>query len=1074
MKRIPAVIALTAALSFGVSAHAQTSFADVPAGHWAQEAIKRAVDCGIILGYPDGTFRGKQAITRYEAAAMIGRLLDAVATGKCGLPGSGAPVEIDTEAMEALQNAVQELSADLADQGVRISELEDNAVSQDDLSRVEELATEARDLAEAAAGVEPGEAGVSAEDFAALQDQVTSIEELAQEARDLAEANAANGESTTGGASAEDVAALVDQVEAAGIAADTALAQSRDLQDSVDALGGRVDGLESQLGELGATVEGQADSIAALNDLVVLLNQDVLSLQDRVSALEGQLENVNGQLTEINGQLETTASADDLEALREFTTLLRRDQTALADRVSDLEARIGATEKKNADQDARLDVLEANGFTVSGTISLSYYVSRVWTGGGAGVKSASDFDIDRLGLAAFSSGTAKDQSNFEFADFLGGGYKLDPATVIADITSPGDKAKATSATVDGQNRNAVLGSTEGNVKPAFTLSLAFKQRNLTEASKGYQSYPFLLTLSVDSGDLGAPFNPTDGSNGSDNINPVSLKISKLAAKYVVGAAPVTVDFGINPGYKFGAYAGNNGSGRGDGFVATADAGFLGLKLTGIYGSKGGNRNKSGDPLVTDAKKVNVYFWGIKGDAQLIPGITGGVYYISEDDDVISNANLANFNGRDLYGAYASGKAFGFLSLEGEYDVSVNRDNGSANHPVAGYAKAGVDLGFIAINGNYRVVSDKWTSTIGLGSDSGYPYKINQQGFGVSGGLSLGFIAIGGFFDQRNAYVKGTAVGDAPEYGFGGVKYTPTKAWVADTATSFGVGAGIRLIGFDIFGGFASTANSDSIVAATKRNESIITVGAKHDGSKTDALIKGLNLSAGFDSLTATGDKDYAFAGFGDGLKGQSAASAKNITGSVIHAYGDFALSLGGLSITPAAYFSSVSATVETAAALKASPAASNFGIKLTATVPLGFLKLNGGVAFDSTTFSGKDLTAADIKLASSTLWFTVGVSFDQFLLPNSSLSIAFASRTDSNRNGKGLGPSFSSPVGFEKWGATVNNNNLNESGIYSTWSYYGLEFKYGYFVLVGSNLADGKATDPILGQAFSMSYKLKF
>ena len=330
MKRIPAVIALTAALSFGVSAHAQTSFADVPAGHWAQEAIKRAVDCGIILGYPDGTFRGKQAITRYEAAAMIGRLLDAIKEGKCGLPGSGAPVVIDNAAMEALQNAVQELSADLADQGVRISELEDNAVSQDDLSRVEELATEARDLAQAAvdaaeANVGSGDTGdaataddiaalqeqldalqeqadsaVSPEDFAALQDQVAAVEELAQEARDLAEAAIDSGGSDGTGASAEDIAALMDQVEAAGIAADTALAQSRDLQDSVDALGGRVDDLEAQLGELGATVEGQADSIAALNDLVVLLNQDVLSLQDRVSTLEGQIEDVNAQFEDIN------------------------------------------------------------------------------------------------------------------------------------------------------------------------------------------------------------------------------------------------------------------------------------------------------------------------------------------------------------------------------------------------------------------------------------------------------------------------------------------------------------------------------------------------------------------------------------------------------------------------------------------------------------------------------------------------------------------------------------------------------------------------------------------------------
>jgi predicted nucleic acid-binding Zn-ribbon protein len=1073
MKRIPAVIALTAALSFGVSAHAQTSFADVPAGHWAQEAIARAVDCGIILGYPDGTFRGKQAITRYEAAAMIGRLLDAIKEGKCGL-NTGQPGSLDADAIEALQNAVQELSADLADQGVRISELEDNAVTQDDLSRVEELATEARDLAQAAvdnagsgdtgdaataddiaalqeqldALQEQADSAVSPEDFAALQDQVAAIEELAQEARDLAEAAADSGGGD--GTDPEALAALTDQVEAAGIAADTALAQSRDLQDSVDALGGRVDDLESQLGELGATVEGQADSIAALNDLVVLLNQDVLSLQDRIAELEGQIEDTNAQLEDINAQLETTASADDLEALREFTTLLRRDQTALADRVSDLEARIGATEKKNADQDARLDVLEANGFTVSGTISLGYYVARVWTGGGAGVVAAPDFDIDRLGLGAFSSGNAKDQKNWEFADF-NNGYGLDAAELIADVGDPLSQ-------VDSQNRGGKGAYIEGNISPDFTITLAFKQRNLTEASKGYNSFPLVLTLTGENdGDFGLL--------GSDNINPINFKITKLDARYLVGAAPLTVNYGVNPSFKFGAYAGNNGDGRGDGFIATADAGFLGLKLTGVYGSKNGN-------VGTDPKNKNVYVWGVKGEASIIPGLTGGVYYLSEDDDVISNANPATFNGRDILGANASGKAFGFLSLEGEYNVSINRDDAKANMPVAGYAKAGVDLGFVALNGNFRVVSDKWSSDIGLGSDG--PYGTNQSGFGVDATLKLGFIGIGGFFDSRNAYVKGTAVGDAPEYKFGGIAFTPIS-WGSDTASAFGVGAAIRLIGFDVFGGFAASTNTDSTNAAVSVATTDIRVGAKHDGAKDDALIKGLNLSAGFDSFAAVGKGGtFTFAGKGDGVKGTlgSATFTTGVNGSVIHAYGDFAIKSGDLAITPAAYFSSVSATL-TDAVGTGNIAASNFGVKLTATVPLGFLKLNGGVAFDSTGFTGKNTAGAAIKLDSSTLWFSVGVSFDQFLLPNSSFGIAFASRTDTNRNGKGLGPSFGSPVGFGSWGADIDKNNLNESGIYATMSYYGLDFKYGYFVLVGSD-ATGKATNPVLGQAFSMSYKLKF
>ncbi|MFT2721419.1 S-layer homology domain-containing protein [Deinococcus sp. A31D244] len=135
------LLVLTAALSFGVAA-AQTAapasapqvpaLTDVPAGHWAKDAIDKLVSTGIILGYPDGTFRGTQNLTRYEAAVIIARLLDQVKIGEVN------PSTMDPETLTALQNAIQELAADLAALGVRVSDLEENAVSRDDFARLEE------------------------------------------------------------------------------------------------------------------------------------------------------------------------------------------------------------------------------------------------------------------------------------------------------------------------------------------------------------------------------------------------------------------------------------------------------------------------------------------------------------------------------------------------------------------------------------------------------------------------------------------------------------------------------------------------------------------------------------------------------------------------------------------------------------------------------------------------------------------------------------------------------------------------------------------------------------------------
>ncbi|MBZ9750122.1 S-layer homology domain-containing protein [Deinococcus sp. HMF7604] len=170
------LLVLTAALSFGVAAAQTTAPAsapqvpaltDVPAGHWAKDAIDRLVSTGIILGYPDGTFRGTQNLTRYEAAVIIARLLDQMRTGDV------APSDLDPETLTALQNAIQELAADLAALGVRVSDLEENAVSRDDFARLEERV----EMIAAASGDPEALAGIAAqiEELTARADEYDTL-----------------------------------------------------------------------------------------------------------------------------------------------------------------------------------------------------------------------------------------------------------------------------------------------------------------------------------------------------------------------------------------------------------------------------------------------------------------------------------------------------------------------------------------------------------------------------------------------------------------------------------------------------------------------------------------------------------------------------------------------------------------------------------------------------------------------------------------------------------------------------------------------------------------------------------
>lgn len=54
-------------------------FTDVPSDHWAYQALLNlAGGYGCVGGYPDGTFRGENAVTRYEFAAGMDACLGAL------------------------------------------------------------------------------------------------------------------------------------------------------------------------------------------------------------------------------------------------------------------------------------------------------------------------------------------------------------------------------------------------------------------------------------------------------------------------------------------------------------------------------------------------------------------------------------------------------------------------------------------------------------------------------------------------------------------------------------------------------------------------------------------------------------------------------------------------------------------------------------------------------------------------------------------------------------------------------------------------------------------------------------
>lgn len=144
MKRVLnlACVLLLGGVLLGSAAAQSTSFADVPEGHWAEEAVARIADMGLVTGFPDGTFRGNEPFTRYQAALVIDRLLSVLDAGQ------GANAAVGEQDLATLRSAVTDLRTEVATLAERTQRLED-ALSEQEDAGVAELRAEVQRLAEA-------------------------------------------------------------------------------------------------------------------------------------------------------------------------------------------------------------------------------------------------------------------------------------------------------------------------------------------------------------------------------------------------------------------------------------------------------------------------------------------------------------------------------------------------------------------------------------------------------------------------------------------------------------------------------------------------------------------------------------------------------------------------------------------------------------------------------------------------------------------------------------------------------------------------------------------------------------
>ncbi|HPU69616.1 MAG TPA: S-layer homology domain-containing protein, partial [Acetomicrobium flavidum] len=123
MKKLLALVAVFALVAFAAPAFAANPFVDVPMNHWAYDAISQLAAKGIIQGYPDGTYRGNQPMTRYEMSMLVARALATVDMDKAS-----------KEDVEMLKKLVVEFKDELDALGVRVDALDERvAVLEENL-----------------------------------------------------------------------------------------------------------------------------------------------------------------------------------------------------------------------------------------------------------------------------------------------------------------------------------------------------------------------------------------------------------------------------------------------------------------------------------------------------------------------------------------------------------------------------------------------------------------------------------------------------------------------------------------------------------------------------------------------------------------------------------------------------------------------------------------------------------------------------------------------------------------------------------------------------------------------------
>ncbi|MCD6450438.1 MAG: S-layer homology domain-containing protein, partial [Thermotogaceae bacterium] len=110
-------------------------FKDMPINHWAYDAVMYVSNLGIISGYPDGTFRGMDYVSRYQLAVAVYRTIEYIRKNVSGTSvvaspeSEGTPADI-AKLRQDMEERFKEIENDLEQHKSYIESKVDNVTQK--------------------------------------------------------------------------------------------------------------------------------------------------------------------------------------------------------------------------------------------------------------------------------------------------------------------------------------------------------------------------------------------------------------------------------------------------------------------------------------------------------------------------------------------------------------------------------------------------------------------------------------------------------------------------------------------------------------------------------------------------------------------------------------------------------------------------------------------------------------------------------------------------------------------------------------------------------------------------------